>query len=121
MIPARHNSAIMPPHPYQSYTRPGDGKHTHFVSFTRSVTSILESFGPFDAICIAVKDQFVVTTPNVNFIPHLMLGPSTLQLRKDGRFGRQDPTLLPQRHSNKFSQSCFILRRPPATHPLSVL
>ncbi|KII86126.1 hypothetical protein PLICRDRAFT_178403, partial [Plicaturopsis crispa FD-325 SS-3] len=62
----------------------------------------------FDAQCLAVVGDLVVTSPNVDFIPYLTLGRSTLVQRADGRFGAQDFTVMPQKFSVKFPHCGLI-------------
>ncbi|KII82976.1 hypothetical protein PLICRDRAFT_180852 [Plicaturopsis crispa FD-325 SS-3] len=66
----------------------------------------------FDAKCLALEGDMVITSPNVDYVPYLTLGRSRLIQRADGRFGPQDFTLMPQKFSIKYPHSGLIPRLP---------
>ncbi|KII83459.1 hypothetical protein PLICRDRAFT_180364 [Plicaturopsis crispa FD-325 SS-3] len=79
----------------ETYQRPGDGTITWL-----------------DGKCLAVWHDFVITSPNVNYIPWFELGRCRVQTRKDGRFGLADFSLTPQRFSDSFPHSALIPEPP---------
>lgn len=67
-----------------------------------------------DGLVGAMEDtnQYLVTSPNVDFIPQISLGFETVKLRSDGRFGVHDPVQWPQEFHPNYKWLVCILRRP---------
>ena len=55
---------------------------------------------------------WVITSPNVDFIPQISIMKRALQPRRDGRFGLEDPTNAPQMFSPSFPFHTIMSRRP---------
>lgn len=95
------------------YSRPGDGEsqrqHINNAILTVGIEGELTWL---DAKCLAVVKDFVITSPNVDYIPWFNLGRCRVQPRADGRFGLADYTLTPQRFSEKFPHSALITEPP---------
>ncbi|KII82935.1 hypothetical protein PLICRDRAFT_120055, partial [Plicaturopsis crispa FD-325 SS-3] len=65
-----------------------------------------------DGKCLAVVGDFVITSPNVDFVPWFELGICRVQAMADGRFGLADFTNTPQRFSDQFPHSALIPEPP---------
>lgn len=67
-----------------------------------------------DGLVGAMTDdgQWVLTSPNVTFVPNPVLDHIRVEVRSDGRFGLQDPIQWPQLFSRMYSHYPLILRRP---------
>ncbi|KII82732.1 hypothetical protein PLICRDRAFT_76586, partial [Plicaturopsis crispa FD-325 SS-3] len=64
----------------------------------------------------------IIRSPNMPYIPFLTLGLQYLRLRRDGRFGEADYTLLPQRFAKEYGSTCLIPVCPQdETHSLRTL
>ncbi len=50
----------------------------------------------------ALDGAFLVTSPNVAFIPEIVQGIVSVFLRDNGAFGKHDPTQWPQRFTSRF-------------------
>ncbi|KAI0713869.1 hypothetical protein C8Q76DRAFT_796790 [Earliella scabrosa] len=61
--------------------------------------------------------DWVVTSPNMNYIPQPYIGIVTMSLMKDARYGTLDPIQHPQIFSDGFEYLAAIYRRPPDNHP----
>ena len=86
------------------------------------------SIGPFDAVVLAVTrdlvsatssskglhraERWVITTPNMQHIPEVKLGTQHVHARRDGRFGFNDFTLVPQIFCGEFAHHCCAPARP---------
>ena len=55
--------------------------------------------------------KYVVTTPNVDFVPEPFVGQVRVIMRRDYRFGENDPFQWPQIFTGEFDFLC-VLRRP---------
>ncbi|KAJ3476565.1 hypothetical protein NLI96_g11068 [Meripilus lineatus] len=62
--------------------------------------------------------QWVITTPNADWIPEVLVGRISVCYHEDGRFGAADPTQWPQLYSPRFPHFCLIPRRPTAIHDM---
>jgi hypothetical protein len=63
-----------------------------------------------------------ISSPNMEWVPNMQLRPFSLNARKDGRFGRYDPTLFPQVIPNDLCWLAAIPIRPKdPLDPLQVL
>jgi hypothetical protein len=87
----------------------------------------IEQLSAVDALSIAIVDRlghsipemplankterWIITTPNSDWIPQVFRQPHEVRARKDGRYGMDDFTLHPQRHTNQFFWSCVIRKR----------
>lgn len=56
--------------------------------------------------------RYIITTPNVDFVPTFNQGVVTIQYHHDHRFGLEDPVLHPQIYSAQFPHFPFIRQRP---------
>lgn len=45
---------------------------------------------------VALGDKYIVTSPNMNFIPEPPLGRVVVRVKTDGKFGKEDPLNWPQ-------------------------
>ncbi len=57
---------------------------------------------------------FLVTSPNVTFIPEIVQGIITVHLRDNGAFGKHDPIQWPQIHVSQYPYLAAIPKRPMA-------
>ena len=55
--------------------------------------------------------KYVITSPNMDFVPKPQVGIVHVRLRVDGRYGTADPVQWPQVYTDKYSYLCAI-RRP---------
>ncbi|RDB16352.1 hypothetical protein Hypma_002981 [Hypsizygus marmoreus] len=60
-----------------------------------------------------VLHYWVVTTPNIGFLPKTIVGDHVVKARKDGQYGLEDRTLHLQYYSTYFEYICCIPRHPP--------
>ncbi len=77
-----------------------------------------------DGIAGAISDdsRYIITSPNVDFVPQVNLGTVTVAHCKDQRFGMEDPIQWPQVFSTVFQHFPLILRRPLNPHdPLAIM
>ena len=65
--------------------------------------------------------KYVVTTPNMMYVPQAPVGIVHVRLRADGRYGVADPIQWPQIYTDKFDYLCAVRRRVPERHRLSPL
>ncbi|KAJ3477779.1 hypothetical protein NLI96_g10230 [Meripilus lineatus] len=56
--------------------------------------------------------KWVVTTPNADWIPEVLVGRISVSYHEDGRFGAADPTQWPQIYSSRFPHFCLMPCRP---------
>ena len=81
----------------------------------------MESATLSDALVVALaatwgpENAFLVTTPNVPFIPEIVQGIVSVYLRDDGTFGKHDPTQWPQVFTARFPYLTAI-PKPSTTH-----
>lgn len=66
----------------------------------------------FDAEVLVHDPPFVITSPNVDWVPLFDFESRPLRARQDGRFGLEDPFQHPQVLSIKHTWSPCILRKP---------
>lgn len=90
-----------------------------------SLTSFLtDDWNAFDASVLVVsdarprrepteteRDWYVITSPNVGYIPKVYYGVAVVQARADGRFAQYDFTLWPQWCTQEFQHVSVIPRR----------
>lgn len=57
------------------------------------------------------RDWYVITSPNVGYIPKVYYGVAVVRARADGRFAQYDFTLWPQWWSHEFQHVCVIPKR----------
>lgn len=70
----------------------------------------------------SAQQQWVVTSPNADYVPRPEFGSSSIQLRADLRYGIDDATIWPQPISKTYPYLSVIRRRPSnPSDPLSVL
>ncbi|KAJ3474255.1 hypothetical protein NLI96_g12562 [Meripilus lineatus] len=62
--------------------------------------------------------KWVVTTPNADWIPEVLVGRISVSYHEDGRFGDADPTQWPQVYSPRFPHFCLMPRRPTASYDM---
>lgn len=62
--------------------------------------------------CQTACEQWVLTSPNVDFIPEPVLDRIQVLVRQDGRFGVEDPIQWPQLFSTTWSHYALIQRQP---------
>lgn len=79
--------------------------------------SFLVSIGPItfkDGLAGAstTDDRWVVTSPNVDFVPQPALGVRTVGFCEDQRFGHEDPIQWPQIFATEYRHLTVVLRRP---------
>ncbi|KAG1776276.1 hypothetical protein EV702DRAFT_971524 [Suillus placidus] len=75
----------------------------------------------YDAFAVAIQDNLVITTPNMQFIPKFHhFEEENVQARADGRFSVVDCFQWPQAYDNIFCNSVCIPRKEayPFPHPL---
>ncbi|KAG2101585.1 uncharacterized protein F5147DRAFT_581421 [Suillus discolor] len=66
----------------------------------------------YDAVAVAVQDNLVITTPNMQFVPKFHhFEEENVQARADGRFGVVDCFQWPQAYDNIFCNSVCIPRK----------
>ncbi|KAJ3483972.1 hypothetical protein NLI96_g5943 [Meripilus lineatus] len=56
--------------------------------------------------------EWVITSPNMDFVPQPVLGRIQVLVREDGRYGVEDPIQWPQFFSTKYCHFPLILRHP---------
>ncbi|KAJ3482755.1 hypothetical protein NLI96_g6758 [Meripilus lineatus] len=56
--------------------------------------------------------KWIMTTPNADWIPEVLVGRITISYHEDGRFGAADPTQWPQLYSARFPHFCLMPRPP---------
>src|SRR6267154_4672708 len=56
----------------------------------------LENLNVYDALALAIDGKYFVSSGNMDWIPHLPLRETMLQLRTDGHWGPLDPFVSPQ-------------------------
>lgn len=59
---------------------------------------------------------WVITTPNADWIPEVLVGRISISYHEDGRFGSADPTQWPQLYSPKFPHFCLMPRPPTSSY-----
>ena len=62
-------------------------------------------------------EHYVITTPNMNYIPHFNFHVRSVRAREDGFFGTDDFTRWPQLLVNDFVHSIVIPHKPDDSHP----
>ncbi|KIM69235.1 hypothetical protein SCLCIDRAFT_93854, partial [Scleroderma citrinum Foug A] len=63
----------------------------------------------FDARAVACKNNLVITSPNVDFVPELhIFGDEDLQPHADGHFGLVDCFQWPQLYNREYQYSVCI-------------
>lgn len=63
--------------------------------------------------------KYLVTTPNMDFIPEPFVGRVKVSMRRDHRYGPVDPIQWPQMCSRTFEYLCAVRRRVPASDRLA--
>jgi hypothetical protein len=69
-----------------------------------------------DGKVAAIFNDWVVTSPNQDFVPEFRSGHTQVYLRVDGRYGLDDATLWPQPHIDKYPHLTAIPRQPADTN-----
>ncbi|KAJ3566667.1 hypothetical protein NP233_g6859 [Leucocoprinus birnbaumii] len=73
----------------------------------------------------SLRETFVITTPNTNWLPQIDLGVQDVRIYHDGRWGTADFTQWPQWYFDEQDHFAYILRKPSAKelehHPLRYL
>lgn len=65
-----------------------------------------------DALAAAEFGDSIITSPNCSFLYEPLTSPRSVQLRRDYRFGADDPTLYPQWIRPTFNQHIVTLAKP---------
>lgn len=67
-----------------------------------------------DALCAAPfsKDEYVITSPNMSWVPLLTLGSVDMHIRDDTLYGHHDPIQWPQQWVYKMPHLCIIALPP---------
>lgn len=93
------------------------------VWYCNSTDRSAEGFDYTDARCAAFTDdrKWVITTPNMEFIPTPPIGILEVVLREDYRYGMVDPIQWPQLYSAGYEYLCALQRRREAPHRLARL
>jgi hypothetical protein len=87
-----------------------------FVSFIIVTHFLEETLSALDGKVAAIFIDWVVTSPNQDFVPEFKLGHTQVYLRADGRYGQDDATLWPQPYHDKYPHLTAIPRKPTDAH-----
>ncbi|KAF9233700.1 hypothetical protein BU15DRAFT_79861 [Melanogaster broomeanus] len=74
-------------------------------------SNITQKFRAWDARSIAVVPPYIITSPNMDYVPSYIFGSAELRAWKDGRWGYVDPFQTPQDFADEFPWVALIPRR----------
>ncbi|KAI0648135.1 hypothetical protein C8Q79DRAFT_555655 [Trametes meyenii] len=90
---------------------------------TAETTGVIEGLAWNDALSLSpTRDRlWLITSPNMEYVPAPSLGLKEVVLRDDYRYGEVDPIQWPQLYSEGYEFLCAIPRPLPGTHRLGPL
>ena len=98
---------------FKPYTRPDDCM-IFVLSSCSELTSVIYTakITALDARAVACQDHWVITSPNVNYVPQAYIfEDEDLHVRADDHFGLVDCFQWPQLYARDYSHSVCILRK----------
>lgn len=91
---------------YTPRTRPDDTSVGPFDALVLAVTPDLVSRTSSSSTPVNQGERWVITSPNMSHVPAVQLGTQHVYARRDGRFGFNDFTLVPQIFCGEYAHHC---------------